>query len=278
MSTSDRASIVVLTCHGPVHYAVINALARVHDIKAVVFEDHGRLIAKLFFRRLRRLGFLTVLNQLIFKVLDVLVFQRQANLRARDVLGQDALLDTQLLSGARIVATNSVNSDAVAELLAQVGPDVVVVSGTSLLREKLLRVIHPAPAINIHCGITPRYRGTHGGFWAVVNGDWENVGTSVHLVDAGIDSGAIISQRRVEVEQDDTPRTLALKQYCAGVQQICDAVTQIRSGNFQPVQRNDLDSRVYSSPSLTAYLTFKKRLRERFHRGVNRPSRAHKSE
>ncbi|MBI5570237.1 MAG: hypothetical protein HY914_09860 [Desulfomonile tiedjei] len=278
MSASDRASIVVLACHGPVHYAVINALARVHDIRAVVFEKHRGLIVRLFFRRLRRLGFFAVVNQLMFKVLDVLAFQREADLRALNVLGKDALFDPQQLPGTRIVETNSVNSDAVAELLGRVKPDVVVVSGTSLLREQLLTVLHPAPAINVHCGITPRYRGVHGAFWAVVNGDWENVGTTVHLIDASIDSGAILSQQRVEVEPDDTPRTLALKQYCAGIQQICDAVSQIRSGNFHPIQRHDLDSRIYSSPTLTAYLTFKKRLRNRFHRDMKCPSRAPKSE
>ena len=41
----------------------------------------------------------------------------------------------------------------------------------------------------MHAGITPQYRGVHGGYWAVVNNDPEHCGVTIHFVDKGIDTG-----------------------------------------------------------------------------------------
>jgi methionyl-tRNA formyltransferase len=263
MTASDRASILILTCHGPRHYAVIDALARSHVIKGIVFEHHqgGRL--RLMRRRLRKLGILTVANQLMFKIFDTLILQASEEHMARAVLGQDCAFDGTRVPKATILDTISVNSSVVRNLAQRLKPDVVVVSGTSLLDKALLASLGSTPVINIHCGITPRYRGTHGAYWAVVNGDWENVGTTIHFIDTGVDTGSIIGQTAIPVDPHDTPQTLALKQYAAGIPLISEAVSRIRAGTPTTMQRPDLDSRIYSSPTLSSYLVYRKRMRER---------------
>ncbi len=230
--------------------------------RGIVLEKQFRL--RLLGRRLSRLGILTVLNQLLFKVLDVLFLQVDENCKAATMLGQDALFDPARFPSATILDTGSINSAEVVSLVQQLKPELVVVSGTSLLGKELLRLLGSTPVINIHCGITPRYRGIHGAFWAVVNGDWENVGTTVHFIDSGVDTGAIIGQTAIELEPDDSPRVLALKQYCAGIPLISEAISKIRAGNVTTIPRTDLDSRFYSSPTLTSYLIYKRRMRERF--------------
>jgi methionyl-tRNA formyltransferase len=264
MTTSGRASVLIFTCRGPRHHALINALARSHDVRGIVFEKQFRLRLKLLGRRFFKLGVLTVLNQLLFKLLDVLFFQVDENCKAARMLGQEAVFDQSSFPNATILETGSINSAPVVSLVEQLKPDLVVVSGTSLLGKELLGLLGSTPVINIHCGITPRYRGTHGAYWAVVNGDWENVGTTVHFIDSGVDTGAIIGQTTIQLEPDDSPRVLALKQYCSGIPLISEAVSNIRAGNLTTASRNDLDSRFYSSPTLTSYLIFKKRMRERF--------------
>jgi len=98
----------------------------------------------------------------------------------------------------------------------------------------------------------------------VVNGDWQNVGTTVHFIDAGIDTGGIIGQGSIRLEPHDNPRTLALKQYCSGIPLVSKAIESVRCGNTATVERTDLDSRVYSSPTFTSYLAFKRQLRRHF--------------
>ena len=177
---------------------------------------------------------------------------------------KDVSFDSARFDAAEIVRTNSVNSAEVLNLVRRERPEVVVVSGVSILGNNLLDLLHGVPIINIHCGITPRYRGAHGAFWAVVNGDWDCIGVTIHFIDKGVDTGEIILQENIQLDSNDNPRTLALKQNAAGIRLVCQAISDIKAGETLTMRRSDLDSRVYSSPTLTAYLHYRNRMKERF--------------
>ena len=65
------------------------------------------------------------------------------------------------------------------------------------------RVLESAgcPVVNMHAGITLRYRGVHGGYWALAEQHPDWVGTTVHLVDPGIDTGGILAQTTFDVSE-----------------------------------------------------------------------------
>jgi methionyl-tRNA formyltransferase len=264
MTKDDSVSVVVLACCGIEQYALINSLARAYTIKGVVLERRAAILGKVFLKRFKKLGPLAVFNQLFFKVLDILAFQPVAGSRAREILGEDTGFDATRFGATSILYTRSVNSAEALKLAAGMTPDVVVVSGVSILGHKLLDLLRGIPIINVHCGITPRYRGAHGAFWAVVNEDWDNVGATVHFIDRGVDTGAIILQENIELDPDDNPRTLALKQNAAGIRMVHQAISALNTGTISTLQRPDLDSRVYSSPTITAYMRYRKRMQERF--------------
>ncbi len=265
MSTSsNRISIVVLACHGLEQHALINHLSVDHEIAGIVFEDRKRTLMRAFANRLRRLGTITVLNQLIYKILDEMIFKPRSRSRARQILGEDASFRKGSFPNTTVVETLDVNSRQTINLIKVADPDVVVVSGVSLLDEVLLTSIGDTTVLNIHCGITPRYRGSHGAFWAIVNKDWENAGTTVHVIDRGVDTGPIVGQKTIDPAWDDDPRFLAFKQNIVGTELVIQAIDAIRSGVVSTIERPDLDSRIFSSPSLTAYFAFRKNMRERF--------------
>ena len=83
-------------------------------------------------------------------------------------------------------------------LLDSLRPDLVVVHGTRIISARVLASAG-CPVVNMHAGITPRYRGVHGGYWALAEQHPDWVGTTVHLVDAGIDTGGILAQNTFEV-------------------------------------------------------------------------------
>ena len=64
--------------------------------------------------------------------------------------------------------------------------------------------------INIHPALLPAFKGTSG-----INDAWEYgvkvTGPTVHFVDEGLDSGAIILQKPVIIEEDDTLESLQEK-------------------------------------------------------------------
>jgi len=264
MRARDSCSIAILTSHGPANYALINSLQKTYTIKLIVFESQAFGRFKLLLNRLRKLGLITVINQMFFKVLDIIWFQRRAERNARKILGGQVAFNRGKFPKARIADVGSVNSPEVKNLLQAEKADVVIVSGTSILDATLLQMLGSTPVINIHCGITPRYRGNHGAFWAVVNGDWANVGTTDHFVDTGIDTGGIISQKSIELEPADDPRTIGLKQHAVGIRLVFEAISRICAGDRRTIQRDDLDSRLHSSPTFTSYLLFRKRMKERF--------------
>jgi phosphoribosylglycinamide formyltransferase-1 len=66
------------------------------------------------------------------------------------------------------------------------------------------------PILNVHPSLLPAFPGLHAQRQAVEHGVKVS-GASVHLVDAGLDSGPIVLQEAVTVHDDDTPDTLAAR-------------------------------------------------------------------
>lgn len=69
-------------------------------------------------------------------------------------------------------------------LMRMISPDIVVVNGTRIINEETINCLH-VPMINMHMGITPRYRGVHGTYWALTQGDKEHCGVTIHVIDKG---------------------------------------------------------------------------------------------
>ncbi|XP_013144000.1 PREDICTED: trifunctional purine biosynthetic protein adenosine-3 [Papilio polytes] len=61
--------------------------------------------------------------------------------------------------------------------------------------------------VNIHPSLLPRHRGLHAARQCLAAGDAHS-GCTVHFVDAGVDTGPIITQERVPVLKDDTEESL----------------------------------------------------------------------
>ena len=54
-------------------------------------------------------------------------------------------------------------------------------------------------AINVHSSLLPRYRGVHPVSWALIEGASET-GVTVHIIDAGIDTGSILRQASMPID------------------------------------------------------------------------------
>jgi phosphoribosylglycinamide formyltransferase-1 len=154
-------------------------------------------------RRARRVGWPTVAGQVLFVSCVQPVLRRLAA-RRRTAILENASADATRRSPDYQVA--SVNSDRAVALLDSLHPDVVVVHGTRIIAARVLASAG-CPVLNMHAGITPRYRGVHGGYWALAERHPEWVGTTVHLVDPGIDTGGILAQTTFDVAAEDTIAT-----------------------------------------------------------------------
>ena len=129
----------------------------------------------------------------------------------------------------RRVTAGGCNDPAEVSLMAAVRPDVVLVFGTGILREPVLSAFH-GRILNIHLGLSPYYRGAGTNFWPLVNREPEYVGATIHYLDAGIDTGPILSHVRPQIERGDGPHDIGNKTIVAAVHALLKAAAADVSG------------------------------------------------
>ena len=108
------------------------------------------------------------------------------------------------------------------ERMRALAPDVVLVFGTSLLKQPLIDAF-AGRIINLHLGLSPYYRGAGTNFWPLVNGEPEYCGATIHFLDAGVDTGPIIAHARPAVAVGDGPHDVGNKTIIAAVEALADA-------------------------------------------------------
>ena len=95
----------------------------------------------------------------------------------------------------------------VVEILKAERVDLVVLAGyMRMVKEPLLRAF-PHRIVNIHPSLLPKFRGLAAWRQALEAGE-KITGCTVHWVDEGMDTGAILAQREVPVLPGDTPESL----------------------------------------------------------------------
>jgi formyltetrahydrofolate-dependent phosphoribosylglycinamide formyltransferase len=91
--------------------------------------------------------------------------------------------------------------------LQAAGVDWVILAGFMRIVGAQLLSAYPRRILNLHPSLLPRHPGLGAVAKALGSGDAE-AGCTVHLVDAGIDTGEILGQRRVPVVPGDTEQSL----------------------------------------------------------------------
>lgn len=99
------------------------------------------------------------------------------------------------------------SQQAVARRLKECGVDLVCLAGFMRLVKQPLLDAFPHRILNIHPSLLPAFPGLHAWEQAVKAGAKES-GCTVHYVDGGMDTGAIIRQSAVPVMEGDTPESL----------------------------------------------------------------------
>ena len=116
---------------------------------------------------------------------------------------------------------DDINEPACQALLQEHAPDILLVSGTALLTEEILSIANRY-VLNIHGGIVPAYRNVQSELWAYINGDIENIGTSIIHLDAGIDTGDVAIQATVQAVGNESLFELKTRNLALAAALICD--------------------------------------------------------
>jgi methionyl-tRNA formyltransferase len=99
---------------------------------------------------------------------------------------------------------------AVLAELAALKPDLLVVAAYGLILPPAVLALPPRGCINIHGSLLPKHRGAAPIAAAILAGDAET-GVSIMLMDAGVDSGPVLSRVAIPISDDDTTGTLTAR-------------------------------------------------------------------
>lgn len=113
-----------------------------------------------------------------------------------------------------------------AEEIAAADPDLIVSAGFMRLLGPNVLARFPERIVNTHPALLPAFPGAHGVRDALAHGARLS-GATMHVVDSGVDTGPIIAQTAVPVEDDDTEATLHERIKIAERAQLVDFVGRL---------------------------------------------------
>ena len=89
-------------------------------------------------------------------------------------------------------------------------PDVLVVLAYGRILPSSVLEVAPHGAINLHASLLPRYRGAAPIAWSIIRGDKET-GVSLMQMDAGMDTGPVLSRHALAIGDEETAGELAVR-------------------------------------------------------------------
>ena len=115
----------------------------------------------------------------------------------------------------------------------------VVAAFGQLLSEEILNMPRLG-CINIHASLLPAYRGAAPIQWCVINGE-EKTGVTIMQMAKGMDTGDILLQKEVVLDEKETGGSLFDRLMETGAELIVEALQRIENGEITPVsQREEL--------------------------------------
>ena len=103
-------------------------------------------------------------------------------------------------------------NQALLQMIQSYEPDLIVLAGCLVVIPEIMVQAYPNKIINIHPSLIPAFCGT--GYYGLkvhekaLERGVKVTGATVHFVDEGTDTGPIILQKAVEIQQGDTPEIL----------------------------------------------------------------------
>ena len=106
-----------------------------------------------------------------------------------------------------------INDRAVFDFIEDEKPDLVLVSGTNLLKGDLIAAINAdGRAMNLHTGISPYLKGgPNCTNWCIYLGRFDLIGNTIMWIDAGIDTGVLLATEQTPLQGNETAQELHVK-------------------------------------------------------------------
>ena len=120
----------------------------------------------------------------------------------------------------------------IAELRA-LRPDLIIVVAYGQILPLAILNLPRHGCLNVHTSLLPKYRGAAPIQWAIANGDTET-GVTIMKLDAGLDTGPVVSQRRTAIQPEDDSAVLHDRLAQLGAELLVQTIPDYVAGKIQP--------------------------------------------
>lgn len=183
----------------------------------------------------------TVLRTLVenkYNIVGVVTMPDKPSGRHGSILSSSPVKRYAQSCGIPILQPEKLKAPDFIEELASLKADLQIVVAFRMLPE----IIWNMPAfgtINLHASLLPQYRGAAPINWAIINGEKET-GVTTFFLQHDIDTGDIIRQERIDIDNDDNAGTLHDKLMLLGSDLIMKTVDDIIIGRVSRISQNNL--------------------------------------
>ena len=146
-----------------------------------------------------------------------------------------------------ITNVKGVNDELFRKKLLKLNPDIILVGSWGEKFEKATYDIPKIASINAHPSLLPKYRGPNPYFWVIKNQEQES-GITLHLIDEGYDTGAILAQEIVKIYPSDTGESLKKRTVLTARGVACELLKDLSEDVIIPLTQREDRATYYSYP------------------------------
>jgi methionyl-tRNA formyltransferase len=136
-----------------------------------------------------------------------------------------------------ILQPEDVKSDAFADDIAALEPDVIVVVAYKILPPKVYETAAKG-AFNLHGSLLPKYRGAAPINWAIINGETKT-GVTTFFLQKKVDTGNIILKKDMDVGPNETAGEVHDRMMHLGAEAVVETVRRIEAGDVETHAQDD---------------------------------------
>lgn len=132
---------------------------------------------------------------------------------------------------------NKIRIDGV-EKLKNLNPDIMVTCAYGQILSQEIIDIPKYGIVNIHGSLLPKYRGSSPIQWSLINGEKET-GITIAQTEKGLDTGDILLQEKLVIDENDNSETLFNKLSILGSELILKALDKIENNTITRIPQNN---------------------------------------
>ncbi|MFA4930978.1 MAG: methionyl-tRNA formyltransferase [Patescibacteria group bacterium] len=124
------------------------------------------------------------------------------------------------------------------EKIKELQPDIIIVAAFGQIIPQSILDIPTYGCVNVHASLLPKYRGAAPIHYALRNGDKET-GITIMKMEAGLDTGDIITNDKLQITNNDNLETLHDKLAVMGANLLIKTLPDYIGGKIQPIKQDE---------------------------------------